>query len=291
MKAYRVFGSCLFSILLCLGIGILAAHKACEHIAVDTLADVMIEQINGDVLAQAGGFDNIVTEEMKKVLDVQIQNKAEEIKEILKDNTTLQTISDQYVNALLAGLDGEPMQLPDVKADMENIAKAVLPQVAQSAGIAINDEQAASLAKVINEHVDVQGTLEKTVEKVQNQVSGPQKQIISLANFAKNGNMKILAYGLIIGAILAIGLFTFSPYKWLPYVGVSSLASGVILIAAAKIGGMLLGGSLKQELLSEIVKQAMDSVFTTGLWTCGIGVILLLGYGIIQFLRNHIVYE
>lgn len=291
MKALRVFGSFLFSILLCLGIGMFAAHKACEHIAVDTLANTMMEQINGDVLAQAIGLDDVLTSEMKQQIETQVQNKAEDIKDILKDNSTLQSISDEYVDALLAGLGGGTAELPDVKADMESIAKEVLPQVAQSAGLSMSENQASSLAKVINEHVDVQGTLEKAVEKVQSTMSGPQKQIISMASFAKQGSTNLLAYVLIIGSAIAIGLLTFSPYKWLPYVGVSCLASGGILVAGAKVGGMLLGGSLKQEMLTSIVKQAMDSLFTTGLWTCGIGIIVLIIYGVIQFLRNHLVYE
>lgn len=302
MKAIKMIGCICASLLVCAGILLYSMVRSTETIVVDNIVNEVVNQITQSAIANSSDlFKDVLPENVQEQisqgvmenLPSEVQDKMDEVKEEISKDAQINALSQKYMDALLAGAIDGTSELPDVSADVRNVIEEKLPEVAEITGKDINSEEVANLADEIMQKTNLQEKLESIVERVHESMTPSQKQVLSMIRMIQNGNMQLVAYGLIGFGLFAIALLTLSPIKWMIYGGIASLLSGGCLLAGSKVIQMFVGNKLHQ--LGEVFQTVGDSffasLFSNGILFAGIGIGLLLVYALISFVKNHFVYE
>lgn len=302
MKVLKGIGCIIASVFICVGILVYSAVKSCESIAVDSIANEVVDQVSQKVLESSSQFfENALAEDVQKQiqqgvmenLPAETQEKIDEVKENIVNDTQINALSKKYMDALLAGAIDGTTKLPDVNADVKQVLENSLPKVAEITGKQIPDEEITHLADDILTSVNLQEKLETTVQQIHVSMSPSQKQVLSMVRSFQNGSMLWISYGMIAVGLLAIVLLTLHPWKWILYGGISSLLSGGCLFVGGKTVQLLLGNKIASmgSIFATISDSLFTSFFASALLFIGIGIVAILLYCLITFLKHHLVYE
>lgn len=313
MKGIGCFIAC---ILMIIGLGLYAIQDSLQNIITENIANEVVDQITNTALAQLNDVSSFlpegsqekldqitsqlpedmqsqINEHMNDALPEAVQEKLDDVKSDIVKDEMLNDLSQKYMGAMLSGVIGAESELPDVNADMQNLAQAYVPKISEATGVEISEEQVQKITTELSERVDLQGVMNNAVEKLNASLSPEQKQILSLIHTIQTGPMFAISIGFMLAGLILVIICTLHPLKWMIYAGGCALVSGLVLLGGSKVAEMIL-----QDKLAQVAERFMDlgsgvfaALFQSGIWFTAIGVVLLLLYGLFHFVKEHIAYE
>lgn len=311
MKTVKVIGCLVLSLFVIGGVLLNGLYRSMEHITTDELVGNVVDQISTQVYEKAiteqiinyvpqdiqnQVAENLPPEAQEKLAGVapaEVQQKIEDAKQNIINDPVIAALADKYTDAIINGAVSGDTTLPDVNADIQNVVNEHADTLLEPLGVSLSNEQKQTLVKQVSEKIDLQTYVEETVNKVHEQLTPSQKQMLSMIQFMTSNTMEMLSYGLIIGGLLCIALLRFSVYRWLSYGGVSLLAGGCCLYLVSVVGNMLFGSEIKK--LGDSFAGLGDSIFaslqSSGLLFGGIGLVMIIGYYIANYIAAHVEYS
>lgn len=301
MNVLKKFLCFLASIGFCAGLGCFVLHKTADSIVTETVVSEVVDEMSNAALNQVNQLTSFLPDELQEEVNKQLidqlpqdtKQKVEEIKDVIAQDPQLAELSETYLNAIITNAIDGSSQLPDMNKDVAQLAQDYVPELAQAAGVSISEEQVESLTGALSESIDFNSVMEKAVEKLNTSLSTPQKKMLSLIQAFQVDSLLWISLGMMVSMLIMIILCTMHPIKWLLYAASCSLVCGFALMIGSKLMAMLMKGKLLQlgTIFASVGMGVFDSLFQYGVIISGMAIAGLLAYALINFLKNHLVYE
>lgn len=288
MNMMNRIGSVFSCILFSAGILLFVIQDLSNRIVLDTIVDVIVDRMVSASLNQVlpedlrGKIDDSLlsqAEELSGPLSSEIKNQINDVKTEMMQSDYLQAMSKKYIDVVLDQLiDGEA-QLPDVSADIQDLAQEYVPQLSQTLGVEISDEMMDQAMNAITQRVDINGILDDMTQKMQVRLTTSQKNVLRLIRFFNQGSLIWLS---LITMVIAAALLFYHTrgLSWFAYLGTAISLCAVLFIACGKIIPLLWQKTSNPliEILSSTGSAMMELLFWYGVWMLGIGVLLWVIY-------------
>lgn len=290
----------LASVLLCGSLAGYALHSACAKVATQVFVEEVVDQMSTKAVSQLQQYTAFLPQEMQSQLNEHLASLPEKSQEVLAElqaslvqDAQLQEVSKAYLDALIAKTLGDETPLPEESFIVSQFVEAYVPQLAQSAGISFTDEQVATIGSELASLIHLNQQMEALATSLQESISPIQKQTLSALRFFESSTLRWMAIAGCIMALVLIVLCTKSAILWLLYGGGALLVCAGGLLGGSKLATIFLtGGTLEaSNVLSHALRTILDGLFQYGKWFGILAIGCFLVYAIVQFLRNHLVYE
>lgn len=288
MKYLKGAGGIFFCVLLSAGILLSVIQDIADRVVSDTIADVVVDRMVSaslhrvlpDALADNALLSQF-SEELSDPLREQIKDQLHALKSEMMVSEYLQNMSGETIDAMLGTLIEEKAVLPDVNDDMRHLARAFAPQLSQTLGITITEEQMTQITDAIAKQMDVNGLFEELTARIGWKLTPTQKDILRLLRFLNNGSLLWLAKAIIIIACVGLLINKRSLLLWFSHVGVTAMICGIVFMGCGKIIVLLRHKTSNApiELLSSVGSEMMDLLFWEGISIFTIGIVAVLMYG------------
>ena len=200
--------------------------------------------------------------------------------EKLLNNKEVKRLIQKYVDITITGItDPDTLDSVDLRGDIIQFLKNNRDVLERDYNISINYEDIENIEndedfKSINE------SFVDSVKDTSSELTSSQKNLIRMYNFVCGTIFKIILFILIIIDIVLISIIEKSFYKWIKYIGVNLISSGILTI----IFGLLLHYSISNVVENHnlSIKANFLSVSGVGLFAAVVGGLLFILYFVID---------
>ena len=221
-------------------------------------------------------FSSLVREKLSSELTSDLEEDSK-IKEVLESKEANEFIDD-YINKTLDGIvDTSSLSDINMGDDLLTFIKENKSRLEEEIGASIPMDKVEELLQS-DSYKKLESSYRESVKEVSYSVPESQKKLIKLYNFILSVKFKIIVSILMIIILILMALLEKSLYKWLKYLGVAAILSGVfigIMIVIARIGVDYI-----TESTSYNINFSFDHMLVCGAATFIIGIVIYIIYKI-----------
>lgn len=201
------------------------------------------------------------------------------IKEVLESEEANKFIDD-YINKTLDGVvDTSSLDGIDMGDDLLAFIRENKSRLEEEIGFSIPMDKIEELLQS-DSYKELEDSYKETVKKVSDSVPESQKKLIKLYNFLLSVKFKVIVSILIIIILILMALLEKSLYKWLKYLGTTTILSGIFIGIMIVIAKLVVNYITKNGLYN--VDFSFDHMIVCGVATFIIGIITCIIYKVID---------
>lgn len=220
---------------------------------------------------------NIVKEELTEQISDSIDVDEDKVRKILESEEANNFIND-YVNKTLEGVvDSSVLDDVNLNEDIMDFIRKNENILEKEFGISVEDVE-----KLIESELyqDIENSYKQSLREVNTSISKQQKDFIKLYNILLSNNFKLVIIILIVLVLFLISLLEKSFYKWIKYLGVSVIVSGIFITIMAIIAKVVIGTIIEEMVYN--INFRVDYMLICSLITFIIGILIYIIYKIIN---------
>lgn len=222
---------------------------------------------------------DVVKEQLSTQLTDTLETDDSNIKEILENEEINEFVND-YVNKTIEGVvDPSSLDDVDMSEDIISFVRENESKLEEQLGVDISVEKIEELIQS-DKYQQLETDYKKAVESVSTSVPKSQKNLIKVYNFLLSTNFKLIVSGLIAVILILLSLLQKSLYKWLKYLGVSTMVSGIFVAIMGLVVSFIINSVVKG--MSYNINFKVDYMLICALITFIIGIAIYVIYKIVD---------
>ena len=221
---------------------------------------------------------SIVKEKLSSELVSDLDDDSK-IKEVLESEEANKFIDD-YINKTLDGVvDTSSLDGIDMGDDLLAFIRENKSRLEEEIGFSVPMDKVEELLQS-DSYKKLEDSYKETVKKVSDSVPESQKKLIKLYNFLLSVKFKVIVSILIIIILILMALLEKSLYKWLKYLGTTTILSAIFIGIMIVIAKLVVNYITKNGLYN--VDFSFDQMIVCGIVTFIIGIVTCIIYKIID---------
>lgn len=222
---------------------------------------------------------DVVKEQLSTQFTDTLETDDSNIKEILENKEINEFVND-YVNKTLEGVvDPSSLDNVDLSKDIVSFIRENESKLEEQLGVDISIEKVEELMKS-DKYQQLEIDYKRAVESVSDSVPKSQKDLIKGYNFLLSINFKLMISILIVVVLILLSLLHKSLYKWLKYLGFSTIVSGIFVAIMAIVVSFVVNSVIKG--MSYNINFKVDYMLICALITFIIGLVIYFIYKIVD---------
>lgn len=256
-------------ILLVLDLFLLGLVSNIKATVKDAVSSVVKQEVAKEIVDNIGNQVNVDKEKV-----------ANDIKKVLEENKTFNTMLDKYYDVIVDALKNNESTINiNITEDIDSLITES-EKILKEYNIELDEKMKSEIKKFASSN-EMNKIINEDIVALKNEMPSEMSTAIDIFTFITSSTFKAILFGILAIIIILIGLLKKSYYQWLSNLGIASIGSAIPLILTPYFVNYL-----TTQMGEESITITLTSIATYGYVSIGIGIGEILLNTILKKMKN-----
>lgn len=256
-------------ILLVLDLFLLGLVSNIKATVKDAVSSVVKQEVAKEIVDNIGNQVNVDKEKV-----------ANDIKKVLEENKTINTMLDKYYDVIVDALKNNESTINiNITEDIDSLITES-EKILKEYNIELDEKMKSEIKKFASSN-EMNKIINEDIVALKNEMPSEMSTAIDIFTFITSSTFKAILFGILAIIIILIGLLKKSYYQWLSNLGIASIGSAIPLILTPYFVNYL-----TTQMGEESITITLTSIATYGYVSIGIGIGEILLNTILKKMKN-----